>query len=460
MPSTSLLRWLLLGALLSNILSVRALAAEPSEPVVVLISVDGLAAFYFDDPRASMPTLRALAADGVFARMTAVLPTVTWPNHTTLVTGTTPARHGVLGNDYFDRKSVKKIALLSDPEFDKDEIVKSPTLYDVAKASGLSTAAVRWPATRNAKTLDWTVPDVAKDSLLHQYTTPALLDECKAAGIWEDGEMQDAKNPELRIVRDETCTNVFLHILKEHRPRLAILHLLNVDHIEHVDGPQTPEAYAAIAAADEQVGQIWKELQKSLPGQATLFVVSDHGFSRVEKIIQPYVELQKAGLVKLVENKVTDGDVRIVTQGGSCLVYLLDESQADETAERVRSLFDGAEGIANVIDGDQLQEHGLDPKINPNCPDMVLFAEDGYFFSGGTKEDSTIIKSDKLKGMHGHDETMPIMHATFVAAGRGIKKGAKLELIRNVDVAPTAAKLLGLELPNVDGKVLTDALSD
>jgi hypothetical protein len=85
------------------------IAAEISDRIVVMISVDGLAGYYLDDPKAEMPTIRALAAGGARASpMKASTPTVTWPNHTTLVTGVNPARHGVLGNNYFDRKTANE----------------------------------------------------------------------------------------------------------------------------------------------------------------------------------------------------------------------------------------------------------------------------------------------------------------------------------------------------------------
>src|SRR3954452_9484523 len=78
--------------------------AEPaSDRVVVMISVDGLAHYYFSDPKAEMPTLRKLPAEGARAKMMkASLPTVTWTNHTTLVTGVQPGKHGVIGNNYLD----------------------------------------------------------------------------------------------------------------------------------------------------------------------------------------------------------------------------------------------------------------------------------------------------------------------------------------------------------------------
>ncbi len=114
-----------------------------------------------DDPKAVISTLRRLAAEGGRAEMTkASMSTVTWPNHTTLATGVNPAKHGVIGNSYLDREKLMIVPLLPDPLFNKDEIVRGPTIYDVAKGAGLKTAGLIWLASRGAKTLDWTVPDV------------------------------------------------------------------------------------------------------------------------------------------------------------------------------------------------------------------------------------------------------------------------------------------------------------
>ena len=114
-----------------------------ADRIAVLISVDGMAQYYLDDPKAEIPTIRRLAAEGGRAEMMkASMPTVTWPNHTTLVTGVNPGRHGVIGNSYFDRDKGIVVPLLPDPLFNKEEIVKSPTIYDVAKEAGLNTAGL------------------------------------------------------------------------------------------------------------------------------------------------------------------------------------------------------------------------------------------------------------------------------------------------------------------------------
>ena len=105
--------------------------AQTPERMVLMVSVDGLANFYLDDPVAEIPTLRRLAAEGARAQgMIASMPTVTWPNHTTLVTGVHPGKHGVLGNSVLDRVKNEIVPLVVDPIFNKDEIVKVPTIYD------------------------------------------------------------------------------------------------------------------------------------------------------------------------------------------------------------------------------------------------------------------------------------------------------------------------------------------
>ena len=423
--------------------------------IVVMISVDGLAAFYFDDPKAEMPTIRALAAAGAHASMMkSVTPTVTWPNHTTLVTGVTPARHGVVGNNYLDRATGQRVVLISDPVFDKEAIVKVPTIYDLAKAAGFKTAAVRWPATRNAPTLDWTIPDVGTAKLAQRYTTPSLLAEANGAGIPILGKHGHT------APRDDICTPVFNLILRQHRPQLALLHLVDVDHTQHLSGPRSPEAYAAIKKADGQVRAVWEELKRDFPGRATLFVVSDHGFSPIKRVILPNVVLRKAGLVSVRGGKVSGGAVRTITQGGSLMVYITDETRQAEVVGKVRQAVQGLTGVADIIGPDQLAAYGVaDPKQDPHAPDMILFAEEGFTFGDTAAGDLPFNEKPERKGSHGHNPALPHLHAIFVAWGAGIKPGVKLGEISSLSVAPTIATLLGLTIPNVEGKPLEEVLA-
>jgi len=135
-------------------------AADRQVRHIVLVSVDGLSASYLSDARAKLPNLRAIAAKGVSAEdMLASFPSVTWPSHTSLVTGAVPARHGVIGNAVWNRTMGKPVVYIGDSVLTKDQAIRVPTLYDVAHRAGLSTASVIWPCSNGAKTLDWMIPD-------------------------------------------------------------------------------------------------------------------------------------------------------------------------------------------------------------------------------------------------------------------------------------------------------------
>jgi predicted AlkP superfamily pyrophosphatase or phosphodiesterase len=431
--------------------------------IVVLISIDGLAGYYLDDPKAEMPTLRKLVAEGARAQsMKAVSPSVTWPNHTTLVTGVYPAKHGVVGNNYYDRETHKQVALIGDALFDKEQIVKVPTIYDAVKAAGLKTASVRWPATRDAKSLDWQLADVSSIDLLKRSATPSLIVEARAAGLWAEVDEAERTVKDGRwLASDETCTKLFNFILAKHRPHFAMLHLFHVDHTEHLKGPRTPEAYEAIRANDACVAEVWETLNREFPGKATLFVVSDHGFSPINKIILPNVVLRKAKLLNEVgEKEETKAAVRVVVQGGGTMVYILDQARRTEIAGRIKAGFTGLEGIAKVAGPEEMPAYGIaDPKVDPRAPDMMIFAQLGYAFGDTAAGDLPFMEKPERKGTHGHDPSLPELHASFIAWGAGIKQGVKAGEISNTQVTPTIATMMGLEMPNLDGKPVTDILA-
>src|SRR5687768_11955019 len=135
--------------------SAQTQALPAKERIVVLISIDGFPAWLWRDPTLAVPTLRRLAAEGAFAEtMTVSNPSITWINHTTLVTGVTPQKHGVLFNGLLVRQPAPLPPVI-EPWRDKAELVRVPTLYDVAHQSGLTTAQVDWVAILNSGTINW-----------------------------------------------------------------------------------------------------------------------------------------------------------------------------------------------------------------------------------------------------------------------------------------------------------------
>lgn len=427
-------------------------AADAKPRNVVLITLDGFPAYLLDDPQASLPNLRALAARGASAvqGMRVTNPSVTWPNHTTLVTGVHPDRHGVLFNGILTRgKPGEPIHLAGDKT--QAELVKIPLLYDLLRQAGLSSAAINWPCTRGSESLTDNFPDVPNEL---EYTTPRLKQELTDRGLLQRFEEGGG------VVRDEIWVEAACEVIRRRMPRLLTLHLLNLDGTHHAYGPLTRPGYTAAALLDANVGRIFKALEEARVWDDTVvFVVADHGFISVTKAIRPNAVLRREGLLKIEGSKVVSARAMVVSEGGIGMVYLTDPKTAAQDAQIVRRLFEGKEGIAAVLGPEDFPKHHLpSPSEDSEMADLVLAAQDGYAFSGVATGDSLITGGRDKTGTHGYLAVNPKMNALFVAAGPGIRSGVKLDVVDNVDMAPTIGRILNVPLPNVAGRVLDGIL--
>ena len=311
----------------------RSLAAAPAE-YVVMISLDGMPAYLVDDPKVSMPNLHALAKRGAHSvGMRVSNPSVTWPNHTTLVTGMQPRRHGVLANGVLVRGE-PGIPVTIDPRRDKSELVRTPTLFDVAHAAGLTTAAIQWPCTRNAPTIDNDFQEFFHPDGL-RYTTPGFLQEMVEDGILPkdpDATYRSHSYPWF----DYTWTSAACNLIAKHKPNLLLLHLLNCDTTHHQYGPQTQASYTAVAYADTCVGRVLAAIDAAGIGEKTVvFIVSDHGFATNEKAMLPNSLLRQEGWLRATgPSKIEEARVCVVPEGGLALLYITDPTIDAERAEK------------------------------------------------------------------------------------------------------------------------------
>src|SRR3989475_10668605 len=150
---------------------------------IIVISIDGLAAFYWNDPQARMPTLRRLAERGaVAAGVDTVSPSTPGPTHVSLMPGVSPRAPGVVANHVLNRRTGAPEDLTGDPVYDAPDLLRVPTVYDRAHDAGLRTAAIDWPATRNAKTLDFNLPFFKDQRVFETQTARALREPLRALG--------------------------------------------------------------------------------------------------------------------------------------------------------------------------------------------------------------------------------------------------------------------------------------
>jgi predicted AlkP superfamily pyrophosphatase or phosphodiesterase len=419
---------------------------------VILITIDGLAAYNLNDPAAPMPTLRKLIAEGASAKDLRVCnPTVTWPNHTTLITGARPDKHSVLFNGVLVRPGPGQPVRI-DSRRDQNDLVSVPTLFDEFHRAGLRTAAINWPCTRGATNLDDNFPDVLEPI---SHTTPRLRDELLAAGILSTtNEM--AFRALSAAARDEVWTAAAAHVIQTRQPNLLLFHLLATDTVQHRYGPQSPAAYSALALADANVAQLLRAVHAAgIAEQATIFVASDHGFARVSRLINPNVIFRKAGLIRPGART----RVQAIAEGGVAFVYFTDPATAAGDHAKALELLRDREGIAAVLTPDKFSELRLpDPAKNPQMADLLLVASDGYAFNDEIFDEIITTELASPSGSHGYLASDPKMSGIFIAWGRGIKPGLKLGTVDNIDVAPTIAGFLDQRLATAEGKVLREIL--
>jgi predicted AlkP superfamily pyrophosphatase or phosphodiesterase len=412
----------------------------------VVISLDGFPAYAMDDPRLPIPTLRMLAREGVVAAsMQPVNPTVTWPNHTALVTGVDASKHHVLFNGLLTRPDRAGRPSI-EPWRDKDLMVHAPTIYDVAFQDGLTTAQVDWVAIYHAKTITWQFPELPDPN--------GMIEREMIADGTVTAEQLRTFEDSSQAWQDQIWTAAAAKIL-EKKPNLLLVHLLTLDDTNHEYAPMSPASFTAMAFLDAKVKQILDVLQRTGQSRdATLFIVSDHGFRAYKHKIHPNVLLRKNGLGS-EEPGQAKGDAWVLSEGGTAAVYITNPDRKAELSSELRRILTGVEGIDHVYGVEDFPKLGLPvAPTSDQAPDLVLAASPDYMFSN--ESDGDFVTEVSAGGTHGYLNTDPKMQAIFIAWGAGIPKGVRLNSISNLDVAPTIAALLGLEMKQAQGHAIPE----
>jgi predicted AlkP superfamily pyrophosphatase or phosphodiesterase len=426
---------------------------------VVIISLDGFPAKALADPYLPLPTLRRLAARGAIAKaMIPVNPTVTWANHTSMVTGVTPAKHHVIFNGLLvHRPGMPPVV---EPWRDKAEMVHARTLYDAAHEARMTTAQVDWVAIWNAPTITWEFRE-------RPMVTDTIPREMVQAGLISEADVTAFGSKNI-VWRDEMWTTAAAFIMRQHRPNLMLFHLLNLDSTHHRYGPGTPAGMTTMAHLDAQVARIVDAVEQAgIAPRTTFFIVSDHGFKTVRRHIRPNAAFAKAGLIKMGRSgNATTGPLQITSaeaysypEAGTALVYVTVPDANGAVLARTKQALAGIEGIERVVEPAEFGQYGLpQPAESNQMSPLFLVAKDGYAFVAAADGDVVVDVSPTSLGSHGYVASDPDLHAIFIASGRGIRPGVTMETVSTLDIAPSAARLLGLDLGPVQGKVLNEIL--
>ncbi len=448
---TGFLRSLVLAILLAAVWfsGVAATARDPAgPPLLVVISIDGLRPDYItaaDAHGAKVPNLRRLLKEGTYAEgVEGVVPTVTYPSHTTLVTGVWPAKHGIFANTTFDPLQNNYQGW-----YWYAEDIRVPTLWDAAAKAGRTTASVQWPVTVGAH-ITWDIPELWRANteddakLLRSAATAGLLAEAQGElGPYSGGT-------DSSVEADQNRGRYAQWILEKKRPGLLLLHLIALDHIEHETGPFSGEAVAVLEGLDAAIGNVRETAERLARGRAYVAVVSDHGFARTEAQLNLFPAFRDAKLFAVDEKgKITDWKAMPWVTGGSAAIVLKDPADA-ATLDEVRGLLaklasDSANGIDRVLEGDELHKRG-------GYPPASFFVSLKPGWRTGYALDGPMLSKAKPGGTHGELPDVPDLRASFFVVGPRVPVGRSLGVVDMRDVAPTLARLAGLSLPSADGK--------
>ena len=433
---------------LMSLCFLAAAGAASAEPLLV-ISIDGLHPSHVIDAErhgVAIPHLRAFVSEGTYATgVVGVLPTVTFPSHTTLVTGASPAEHGIYANTPFDPTNANR-----DGWYWYAEDVRVPTLWSAAAARGLSTASVNWSVTVANRDIDYLIPEFWR--AVNDEDVKLLRALSRPEGMLE--HFESTLGPFINgyddvVAADVVRTRFSVALLREHRPDFMAVHLIALDGTEHRDGPWVPSAHRTLEAIDAMVGDLIDAALANDP-ETAVAVVSDHGFFATHTAVNLRVPFVAAGLISLAGTPVVgstptvaDWQAQIWPSGGTAAVVLRDRNDA-AVHRRVAALLDelkndSANGIAGVLSEREVEERGA----APSASFVVEFAPGFY---AGTALQGELRTAATSKGTHGYLPERPEMHASFFMKGRRIA-ARNVGTIDMRQIAPTFAEVLGVALP-------------
>ncbi len=434
---------------------------KPAKRVIV-ISLDGLDARYLnrrDEYQLKIPALRRLMTEGATARgVLTVYPSVTYPAHATIVTGATPAKHGILGNEVFERPDEKQRGAWN--WFARD--IKIDTLWDAAARRNLKTAMVSWPVSAGAG--DYNLPEIYQSGVSREATWQRIGENTRPRGLVQEVAGRDAAlySQVNKDESDDLRTRFAEYLITEKRPELVLVHLFDLDHFQHDYGPFTPEAFAILEKVDGYVGRILAAAERAgTLSETAIFIVSDHGFMPVKEQVHPGVLLARAGLAQVSVPKsgrgeevpagVTDWRAAAYPTSGSCAIILRDPQDKD-ALRKVRDIFKplagkNGSGIFRVLEAGEIKKIGGNPRAA-----LMLDAADGYTFGGNYTGE--FITPYTRRGQHGFLPTRPDYKASLIMSGAGVKRRGDLGEVRMIDIGPTIARVLSLSLKNAEGRAI------
>lgn len=423
---------------------------------LVVVSFDALSTLDFDYI-SSLPNFKKFLEKAAFCKqVTSIYPTLTYPAHTTIITGRSPKNHGIINNTLLQPKRKK-------PDwYWYKKYIKGETVYDQAVKKGMRVASILWPVTGRAK-IHYNMPEIFANRPWQNQIMVSLLSGTplyqyklnKMFGHLRQGTVQ----PQL----DHFSHEALLYTLKKYRPDLTLVHFTDLDWQRHEYGFKSPEATEALHRHDKRLGEIIKMLQdENMYEDSTIILLGDHSTLDVSNIIYLNSIFKQKEYLHISKGKIKSWQVMAKSCDGSSYVYIKDKQLVPEVAKLLNIMSeDEKNGIEKVFSREEAEELGADP----NC-DFMLEGRLGYYFSDevgetlvrqiGTDPESRI--KGAMLGAHGYSPDKPDYSTVLMIAGQGIRPNVTLDQMSLLDEAATMGYLLGFEMEQAEGRILEEFL--
>lgn len=415
------------------LLSVSAVAQTKSKHVI-LITIDGMRPDMVTDSTMPSPTLKMMRSKGTFVhKIKGIVPTATYPSHTTIITGVRPDKHRIFYNAPFARNKQSTVS-----NWYADSI-KSPTIWEVASKNGLTVSSLFWPVSLGSKYIQYNIPEfwsvkpvTNQLDFIKPYCTPqGLLSELEREVT---GTLSEANFAAGSMNRDARTAYMANYILNKYSPNLMTIHLITTDYVQHATGLDSYLVRAAVASADNAVGLIIENLKKTNKlDSTTVIVCGDHGFVNYHKRVAPNVWLVKEGLL----SDKPDGDWQACFHGSGAMMFLYLKDKGDKaTLKKIRKVMDSlpesTRSLYRVVERKELTELGCDPEV-------AFAIEPVKGVSVSTARTGADIV-EHFGGNHGY--LSGIDPTALVAFGCGVDKN-EIAVMDQTEIAPWVLNLLG-----------------
>ena len=421
---------------------------------VVLISVDGFRPEFYTEAHWPAPNLKMMREKGVHARgVRGVFPSVTYPSHTTLITGAMPARHGIFYNAPFEPDGQ------TGRWYWESKNITTETLWGAVRKKGGKSASFIWPVSVGAP-VDYNIPEVWTleddygriEPMRDNESPKGLLRELEKNVLGQMNE--DTFNGDY-LNREDRTGEMAAYVLGKYKPELTTVHLIATDHFQHEQGREGEKVHLAIAAIDRAIGKIIEAADRAgILDSTTIIVTGDHGFVDINSALSPNVWLAELGLIEDREDR-GEWKAAFHTSGASAFLHLKDQNDTGTLRrinDKLAALPQKYKKLFRVVDRNGLAAIGADPNAA-----LALAPVPGILMSDSA---SGPILTAKKGGTHGYFPDFQQIETGFVAWGAGIAQGKQIETMGLEDVAPVVSKLLELDFEAIDGVLYPGILSE